>query len=69
MSNIVELPDIAVESVRLAFRTGAVVENYSIPVRRAGESDASWSLIVPGSVDEIQAELQSLQDAAVSFHK
>lgn len=65
-ANIIDLPDIAVESVRLAFRTGAVVENFSIPARRAGESDASWSLVVPGTAEEIQAELQSLQESAVS---
>ncbi|KAF1976212.1 putative polyketide synthase [Bimuria novae-zelandiae CBS 107.79] len=63
-ANIIDLPDIAVESVRLAFRAGAVVENFSIPARHAGESDASWSLVVPGTFEEIQAELQSLQDAA-----
>ncbi|KAL1594334.1 Type I Iterative PKS [Paraconiothyrium brasiliense] len=63
-ANIIDLPDIAVESVRLAFRTGAVVENFSIPARRAGESDASWSLVVPGSAEQIQTEVQSLQEAA-----
>lgn len=66
-ANIIDLPDIAVESVRLAFRTGAVVENFSIPARQAGESDASWSLVVPGNYEDIRAELQTLQDAAVSF--
>lgn len=66
-ANIIDLPDIAVESVRLAFRVGAVVENFSIPTRRAGESDASWSLVVPGAFEEIQSELQSLQEAAVSL--
>jgi hypothetical protein len=65
-ANIIDLPDIAVEAVRLAFRTGAVVENFSVPARRAGESDASWSLVVPGTPEEIETELQSLQEAAVS---
>ncbi|KAJ4291933.1 hypothetical protein N0V90_009831 [Kalmusia sp. IMI 367209] len=63
-ANIIDLPDIAVESVRLAFRTGAVVESFSIPTRRAGEADASWSLVVLGTFEEIQAELQTLQDSA-----
>lgn len=66
-ANLIDLPDIAVEAVRLAFRTGAVVESFSIPARRAGELDGSWSLIVPGTLEEVQAELQNVQDSAVGY--
>lgn len=66
-SSVVDLPDIAVEAVRLAFRTGSVVETFSVQNQRPGDQDNSWSIIVPIAFSEIQAELHKIQDSAVWF--
>lgn len=53
----------AVEAVHLAFRVGAVVERFSSSVQQADEG--YWNMIVAGTVDEIEPELEVAQDQMV----
>ncbi|KAF2742534.1 polyketide synthase [Sporormia fimetaria CBS 119925] len=62
-STLVDLPDIAVEAVRIAFRTGSVVETFSVRNRRTSQED-DWSIIVPATPQAVQEELRTLQDGA-----
>jgi hypothetical protein len=66
-TNIVNLPNVAVEAVRLAFRIGSVVETYSVQGQRSTNASDSWRFNVCGSFQKIQEELQTVQDSAVSF--
>ncbi|KAF2132453.1 putative polyketide synthase [Dothidotthia symphoricarpi CBS 119687] len=63
-ATIVDLPDVAVEAVRLAFRTGSVVETFSIQGKRSEESGGAWSIVVPIASQNIQDELRNIQDDA-----
>jgi hypothetical protein len=62
---IVDLTDIAVEAVRLAFRIGSAVERFSVQNERSEHPDDSWSIVVPFTFQQIQDEIQSVQDSAV----
>lgn len=62
---VVDLIDPAVEAVRLAFRVGGVVQQSCLPFRDSSEADASWSVIVPGTAEEIEKELLSSQTQLV----
>jgi hypothetical protein len=65
-TSIVDLPNVAVEAVRLAFRIGSVVETYSVQDQHQNNRSDSWSLIVSSTLQKAQEELQTVQDTAVS---
>lgn len=60
-NSVVDLVDLAVEAVRLAFRVGIMVGSVSLPSQQCEEANLSWSIVVPGAAEEIEAELQALQ--------
>lgn len=64
-SSLVDLVDIAVYAVRLAFRTGAIVRAISQQLDAQETPDGSWSMVVFGATDDIQTELQTVQDHLV----
>jgi hypothetical protein len=65
-TSIVDLPNVAVEAVRLAFRIGSVVETYSVQDQHPNNRSDSWSWVVSGTLQKAQEELQTVQDTAVS---
>ena len=66
-SSVVDMVDTAVFTVRLAFRTGAIVSAISQQLDAQEVSDEGWSLIISGAADEIQTELQTVQDQLVGI--
>lgn len=64
---LVDLIEPAVEAVRLAFFTGALVRRVSAdphPLDAAGER---WSLKVAGTVEEVESQLQAFHDQQVGL--
>jgi hypothetical protein len=68
-TSIVDLHDVAVEAVRLAFRIGSVVETYSVQDQHPNNRSDSWSWVVSSTLQNAQEELQTVQDTAVSCSK
>lgn len=57
---LVDLPLIATQIVRIAFRTGAIVDRLSQQLYQSENAKASWSRIVFDTNEaKIQAELNS----------
>ncbi|MCJ1252097.1 hypothetical protein MMC30_009335 [Trapelia coarctata] len=65
-NSIVDLTDLATEAVRLAFRVGAMVGRVSISSLQSNETNASWSVVVPGTAEVVGAALQTSQAQTVS---
>lgn len=63
---LVDLPLIATHIVRIAFRTGAIVDRLSQQLFQSENGIASWSMIVfDASEAKIQAELDSYHERMV----
>ncbi|WPG97329.1 conidial yellow pigment biosynthesis polyketide synthase [Acrodontium crateriforme] len=58
-----ELVDLAVVLVRIAFRSGAVVDSVRKALSLVGEESSSWSTIVTGTTE------QGAKDALAAFHE
>ena len=61
--NVEELVHLGVEFVRLAFRSGAVVDGARSVLSQVGEEKVPWSTIVTGTTE------QAANEALASFHK
>lgn len=68
-TTIIDLPDTAVDAVRLAFRTGAAVENLSVRNEGNEVRNGCWSLAVPIAYRDLKEELTTVQDLAVGTSK
>lgn len=62
-----DLVDVAVFTVRLAFRTGTIVGEVSQQLDTEEVSDKAWSMSVSGAAREVQLELQTVQDHLVGI--
>ncbi|KAE8362115.1 hypothetical protein BDV27DRAFT_166437 [Aspergillus caelatus] len=60
-STPIQLVDLAVEAVRLAFRTGVVITKAGGGIDQPG-SEHSFRLIAEGSLEDINRELEDIQD-------
>lgn len=58
-----ELVPLGVQFVRLAFRSGAVVDSVRTALSQVGEEKAPWSTIVTGTTEQVAKE------ALAAFHK
>lgn len=65
------MPVASCEVIRIAFRLGVQVDQISRnlqPQSTAGGPSDSWAYVIPNAIaEEVQAELDSIQAADVSF--
>lgn len=66
-TTLVDFISLAADAVRLAFRTGAVVDTMSQQCKTEHGSEGSWSLLIARPPDAVEAELEDVQDRLVCY--
>jgi len=60
-NSIVDLTDLAAEAVHLAFLVGVMVGRASISSLQSNETNKSWSIVVPGTAEDVEAAVRTTQ--------